>query len=684
MSDRNQDILHQLIKERKMNEETLLQKFNLTPRQLSYSIDSINGKLAEKKLPLIEKKYGQYNCHSEVVDYLTVYQTIQDIVFSKEDRSLLIVILILTRNEELSLEHFCQEMQISKNTVVTDIKRTKDRLASYHLTIEFTRKRGYVIAGDEWSKRSILLQAITKIYRGYGEKVIRQLLSGSQSYITAVKEDIIKIEKYLSVKYTDEDFYPLIFFVGAVLKRIDRGQQIDSECLTNQDEIKQTREYQSLLYLMSNFSELPEVEREYIALQFLSANVRNKRLFSEKDLPLLANSLWEFLTEFEANTFLVLSDKKELLKKLINHFKPAYYRIKYNISIDNVLYEKIRTEYRVLHNFVKQSINPLESFFQTKISDEEIAYITLFVGGHLVGSEHNDFEEKVTKAVILCPNGTSMSKLIEKNLKKIFPEFLFYPTNSIREYKKFLLPHDIVFSTVPVESSKKVYVINEILNNSEQLKLRRHVIKDVFQLDFTGVRSADILKVVKQYAEIANERKLLEELDSLLLSESMQNESEAHPLNAGLPQVLSEPFISIVETTSSWESVMDQLVEPLIQEEIISEEYRTYLKREYSNQPSYILLRQKIVLPHLDPDFIPQKLGVSMLIMKNGVLYNNQQIYVAVLLATPDKTSHLNILYDIDRLAKNAAVIKQLVGLTTGKEAAARIKEFIEEGDSRC
>ena len=74
--------------------------------------------------------------------------------------------------------------------------------------------------------------------------------------------------------------------------------------------------------------------------------MRSNQVFTELDLPLLSNSLWEFLIEFEANTFLVLKDKKALLGKLINHFKPAYYRIKYNLPVDNVLYEKIISEYR--------------------------------------------------------------------------------------------------------------------------------------------------------------------------------------------------------------------------------------------------------------------------------------------------------------------------------------------------
>ena len=125
-----------------------------------------------------------------------------------------------------------------------------------------------------------------------------------------VTNDVLKIEKFLGVKYTDEDFYPLIYFISSIFVRIERGQLIDSCRIDDREEIENTKEYQSLSYITTDFPDLPEDEKVFISLQLLSSNVRNKRMVSEKDLPLLANSLWEFLTEFEMNTLLVLSDKK--------------------------------------------------------------------------------------------------------------------------------------------------------------------------------------------------------------------------------------------------------------------------------------------------------------------------------------------------------------------------------------
>lgn len=685
VSDRNLDILQQLIKQRSIKESELSQLFDLSARQLSYSIDSINEKLSENLLPTIEKRQGCYYAKNEAAEYLTIQQSIQDIIFSKEDRIYLLIIMILARTEELSLDHFCIELQISKNTALSDIKKAKEHLAKYQLKIEFSRKKGYVISGNEWDKRIVLFQAITKIYKYYGEKVTEELLEGSKKHLEQVKSDVLKIEKYIGVKYTDEDFYPLIYFIASLFIRIEREQLIDGSRIGDREEIERTKEYQSISYITTDFPELPEAEKLFIALQLLSSNIRNKGMVSEKELPLLANSLWEFLIEFETNTFLVLSDKKDLLKKLLNHFKPAYYRIKYDLSTENVLYDKIRSEYKVLHDFVRQSIGPLEEFFETEIADEEIAYITLFVGGHLIGNDHNDLEEKIIKAVILCPNGISMSKLIEKKLKEIFPEFLFYPTNSVREYKSFVLPHDIVFSTVPVESEKKVYLISEILSKGEQLRLRQDVIKDLYHLDFSGIRSTDILNVVKQYVTVnkKTETNVLEALDSLLLGEQKRTNDEGMGSKNELSQVIIKENILFIEDVVTWETLLRKASQCLIEQNIISSEYTDALLKEYRDQPAYIMLRQRIVLPHLDPTMIEQKLGVCFIVLKQGLEYQDQKIHVVALLTTPDKTSHLTILYHINRMAKDAEFIEQLIALEDEIKITEAIQGFASDQEDQ-
>lgn len=487
MSNRDQEILRQLIKHRSLKEEELLAQFEISSRQLAYSVEVINEKLLEKNLPIIERRNSYYYAKNEAADYLTIHQSVQDIVFSKEDRVYLILIMILTRIEELSLDHFCIELQISKNTALTDIKKAKELLGKYHLSIEFSRKKGYVIVGEEWDKRIILFHTIIRIYKNYGDNVTIQLLESSQKYMDHVTNDVLKIEKFLGVKYTDEDFYPLIYFISSIFVRIERGQLIDSCRIDDREEIENTKEYQSLSYITTDFPDLPEDE--------------------------------------------------------------------------------------------------------------------------------------------------------------------------------------------------KVYVINEILTKSDQSQLRQDVIKDVFQLDFDGVRSSAIVDILKQYFSVNKsiEAKIIEDLDSLLLGDRKTGQENEVSSSSEITDVVCEKHVLFVEEQLSWESILELSSQTLIKDNIVTDDYTEILKKEYKDQPTYIMLRQRIVLPHLAPMLVEQKLGVCILVLKQGILYQNERVHVVVLLTTPDKTSHLPILYHINRIAKDADFIDEIVEYGDSKKITKAIQNFSSE-----
>lgn len=671
MNDRDQKILQFICKRKVVDVEEVLSSFHISMRQLNYSVELINDFLEELSLSQIQKKDGKYYCSLNQEDYVAIIQSVITDVFPKEDRCALIIIMILTRKDALTLDHFSVDLKISKNTALTYINKTKLCLGKQKLSIDFTRKQGYVIEGSEWSKRIVLYKAMIHLYKKYGEKSLRKIFNSQiLDYVRDVKEIIYKIESFLSFKYVDEDFYLLSYFMATIFYRNSIGYNISTSQIQNQQEIKSTSIYQALFYLSDEIAVTDDNERTFFALQLLSMNIRDASELNNAEVPLLENALWEFLTEFESHTLLVLSDKTALLKKLVNHFKPAYYRIRYHIPVENALYQKITKEYRVLHEFVQKSIAPLENFFQTAIDDEEVAFITLFIGGHLIENDHNDFEDKVVKAVILCPNGISMSKLIEKDLKDIFPEFLFYPPISIREYKKFMLPHDLVFSTMPVKTEKKVFIINEILDKSEQLTLRQQVLKEVFHLNFSSISSSELIEVVKKYtAAIFDEKKLAREIDEILMGK--QDREKLLYLESEQPhlaELLKIEQIKIVNREISWEEALVETSNLLLRNNIVTKEYQKQLITEYLDQPVYIFLKQRLLLPHLNPNLYKQKLGIGMLISKEGFLYQGKRTHIVILLATPNSTNHLHALYEIQELANDPETVKQIVSCKKEKE----------------
>lgn len=679
MKDCNQQLLHQLLIERTVDENMLLEKLNMTKRQLTYSIQQINDQLEELGIPKIQKKEGIYVYSNKLMDYILTESSLRSFVFSTENRTQIILLMILIKEDYLALDYFTYVLNVSKNTILADMKKCKDYATTNNLSIEYSRKDGYYLVGSEWDKRIILGNVIYDLYQQFGKELIYQLIADFKDNVKDVENSIAQIEKFLGVKYTDEDFYLLIFFIAMVLRRIGQGKLIDNFDLTDMREIENTKEFQSLIFSTS-FPKIPESEYLYISLHLLGSKTRNERPLTQKDLPELANSLWEFLNEFEANTLFVLSDKKGLLEKLLNHFKPAYYRIKYNLSFENVLYDKIVTKYSILHNFIKQSFKPVEQFFGTRISDKEIAYVTLFIGGHLLEKGSSDFEEKIVKAVILCPNGISMSKIIESEIKTLFPEFLFYPPISIRDYQGFVLPHDLVFSTVPIEANQDVYVVTGLSSEKEKLDLRRRVISNFFRLDFDTLNANDILSVVKKYADVKQEKKLVEELNGLLLKgKNIAKHDEVNEESASLLNVLDPECIQVIEGTKSWEDILERACNPLVAKEVIQENYSNYLWAEYKEKPSYIMLDQRILLPHLDPKIVSQELGISILVLKEGVFYNGKTMYVVVLLTTPDKISHLNVLLDIRKMSRDEGFINRLKGVMNREEALETVVDFLKQ-----
>lgn len=170
--------------------------------------------------------------------------------------------------------------------------------------------------------------------------------------------------------------------------------------------------------------------------------------------------------------------------------------------------------------------------------------------------------------------------------------------------------------------------MNEIMTNSDQLKLCQDVIMDIFLLDFDSIRAADIISVLKQYVSLDEklETKLKEDLDSLLLSEQKSNTITQNSAKGDLLQMIkNENVVLLVEDRLSWESILNQSSQALVNQKIISSDYNELLLQEYLDQPSYIMLRQRILLPHLDPAIVDQKLGVFITVLKQGITYHGKK-----------------------------------------------------------
>ncbi|VTT42602.1 BglG family transcription antiterminator [Streptococcus porcinus] len=654
MIDRKQSVLQQLILYHTSNEEELAKQLQITIRQLNYVITQINEDLEGLGYPKILKNNGNYLIDPQSKKVLSNNFKLRELMIDSPARVNIILLLILSKESYISLDHFAYIFTLSKNTILNELKRCRTLLSEYELTLVYSRRNGYEIKGAEWNQRSLLHQIIIDLNQYFGNEFILHLLSDLTDDLEKISNTLHQIEEMLDIVYTDEDYFQLVPFMTIIRQRIRRGLTIEEFDSKEISEIATTQEYQSLMY-SETFPKVSKSEYVYFAIHLLSSKVATIPQLNKEELQDLSNALRDFIEIFESQAMVIFNDKSELLEKLFSHFKPAYYRIKYHLTFENVMYEQIISKYRVLHNFVKRSVSPLETYFKTSLPDKEIAYITLFVGGHLLEKGESRHEERNKKAVIVCPNGISFSKLMEEDLRSLFPEIIFYPTISIREYKGFILPHELVFSPVPIDTEKELFLVNTLSLDEDKIQLRHHVISKLFHLDMPSINVTDLVSLIKNYATINSEKDLTEAIHRyLLIYNDTKGSSKSHQTHGlSLSAMLEESSIQIIDYRINWNDALKLVCHPLILDKKITDDYARALQEEYKEKPIHIMLKSKLLLPHLDPYIYQQKLGFSLLVLKDGILYNDQMIHFILLMTTPDKTSHLPFLLELrDLVAK--------------------------------
>ena len=141
-------------------------------------------------------------------------------------------------------------------------------------------------------------------------------------------------------------------------------------------------------------------------------------------------------------------DSIQFRKDLYAHLYPAFYRLLFDIPLNNPLKEQILKDFNSLFHLVRRSLSPLEKYLKKTISNDEIAYFTIHFGGYLEQIGTSNQSAKLT-ALTICPNGVSSSLILQSELKQLFPKMVFREVHQIKQVKEIgVSTYDMIFSTI--------------------------------------------------------------------------------------------------------------------------------------------------------------------------------------------------------------------------------------------
>nr|WP_245986101.1 PTS sugar transporter subunit IIA [Vagococcus acidifermentans] len=421
---------------------------------------------------------------------------------------------------------------------------------------------------------------------------------------------------------------------------------------------------------------LSESYLEWITLLFLISNIFEKKTTQEFDSDSrLKELIKEMVANFEKQTFITIKDKDNFERRILNHLRPACFRIKYNLSLgiyslDSLIQD---SNHAILCDLMKELIVPIENWLRRAFPNDELDLLSYYFGFQL--SNQHIIKQK-PRAVVVCTNDVMVSKVIRESLKKLFSELQFLSSFSVRDFYQFEVDYDLVFTTIPLETELPQFIINPIMTYKEQISLRYRVLNEL------GINEVDqsvdkLISIIQKHGKISNPKALREELQYFLLQEKQDLPFENAKGLPSLTYYLKPNYITLIDKKITWEDAVALACKPLINNQIINDEFLADCIRQI-RQPNYSgYFGEKSCIPHTTIDHGIQREGISLLINKQAIDFPNRKgIQIIFPLSFLDLTKHLKAINQIADISTNKTFLEELLTKQDEKTIYQLIRQF--------
>lgn len=638
LDTRCQEILQYLIyADRYVTVQEISREKNISRRSVYYDICKINDWLEAHDIEpiVIERKKGIFITSEYGRQISVLLKNMSEnsmYLFSPMERVKIIICTILKRNQPVFIETFINLCQVSRNTIISDLKVVTAKLQEADLNLVYEHKDGYRIQGDVIRKRSIFFLMFADLADLYKKQIVPL---DDEERVKEIYERLRNIEKELEADYVSGILFSIAVFFSAINSR--REELVFS--IRDKMEIGRTKEYK---LVRRYFPELNEGEQYYLSLHLLGSRLQtipiNLMKSSDKEAYTLAKAL---VSEFSRIACIEFSDTDEIEQALFAHLKTSLYRYRYGIQLGNPMLDDIKTQYSELFEITKKACEYLEQQIGVPIPDGEVAYLTLHFGGYIEG-RHT--VKRFLSILIVCPNGISTGNMLRKEVRTLIPQARKIDVISLSQYRVDN-NYDVTISTVAIDNARDLIIVHPILTDNDRVLILRKCMKneDKYSPDIQV-----ILDMAKGYMTQANLALFKEDLTRYFAFLNTKIVKQKANYGYGLLNYIDENHIVITDEHIDWEKSVQLIGQKLIEENCIEPRYIDAIIEKCKHFGPYMFITDDIVLAHAKIEDGALKLGVNMGIFHEPVVFApNRKAKIMIFLVAIDQESHLKILNDI-------------------------------------
>lgn len=338
-----------------------------------------------------------------------------------------------------------------------------------------------------------------------------------------------------------------------------------------------------------------------------------------------------------------LTQDKALIDGLLNHLKPAYYRIRNNIKFENKIYEDVKLLYGELYEKVRiVSKKYLEKYIGKDIPEEEIAFLTIHFKTAIDRKVNS--QRKTKNIIIVCGLGYGSSKLIaQKLLEK-------YDVNIIATlpYHKFLEVEnyediDFIITTLEIEDRLEytfpIIKVHPILTKEDKALLESYGLSETQR----KISLKQLMNIIKEETNILNEKELIKKLKNLLKYKYIDDIEKQRIYT--LSELLPIENIKIVGRVNDWKEAIKVSGISLQAGNYIKDEYIDEMIKNVEQNGSYMVVNDVVALPHARTNGLVNKTGMSLLVLRKEVTFpGDKKVKILLSFSSYDQKEHIDAL----------------------------------------
>ncbi|MFS0724202.1 BglG family transcription antiterminator [Paenibacillus sp. 1P07SE] len=655
--------------------QQLMQQLHISKRTVYYDMDKINHWLSTHGLAPVhyvrELGYLLPESTRHQLPALAGHARASDYYLSRRERAVWTAMYLISRTEPVFLHDLQQLLDVSRGTAHKELKKLTAELEGFGLHVRYDRKLGYTVSGDEAAKRQALSHYLSAVLPQLGlastpeaiqDKVHHQLFSSrlplhALGHLDDIYALIGNLEERANIELTDETVLSLASRLLLFAQRLGEGQTVrmdedEKQALRQSDFYPLAAELAEQLGGLMHIT-FPEDEICYLTVHLLGASVNHtKARDPDGEARRILTATREMIDAFERIGCVYFQHRQEMEAQLFRHVKPAYYRIKYGLYQDNPLAEAVQTKYAEVYQLTEKAAAPLQALLRRPIGESELAYLAMHFGGWLRREQAQP--QRRSRAVIVCVNGQSASRMLKLQLEQLFPAIDWQDVLSYREYEKYAQPVDLIFSTVPLPGSRApVFVVSPILSDADKSALLQQIGRSAAAPGGSTMphgAAGAILELVRKHADIHDEAALYEEVSRYLLRGQQAAE---HPPALSLDRLLTQERIRLLETAADWRTAIRAAAWPLLDEGAIEPRYVEAMIQKVEEHGPYIVLAPGVAIAHARPEDGAARTAIALLKLARPVAFGEaprHQVRVLFVLASADGQSHLKPLSQLSLL----------------------------------